>query len=260
MSTLPAVLTASRARAWAWWVVPVVVFAALVGWEIDWGRQVVRLPAAPLPAEPKPVTPALLPDYAIEGGLAANGETVNRTLFTATRRPAPVLAGDGGPRALKPGQFLLVGTTMSGDRNIAFLKEVTGGKSRTVRQGEKINGMLVASVTAERVKLTLGDESEELLLKVAPGPKTTLAAAPPPPPPTGAPPVAPAAAPSAAAAAATPAAAAAVPRQVGGPPANAQEQAERAKAARRARAAQQGAQGTDQGSTTTYAQPQGQGK
>jgi hypothetical protein len=233
----------------------------LLGWEIDWGRQVVRLPDAPPTREPKPVTPALLPDYAIEGGLAANSETVNRTLFNATRRPAPVLAGDGGPRALKPGQFLLVGTTMSGDRNIAFLKEVAGGKSRTVRQGEKINGMLVASVTAERVKLTLGDESEELLLKVVPGPKTTLAAAPPPPPPTGAPPAVAAPAPApAAAAAAAPAASSVAARPVGGPPANAQQQIENARAARRGmRAAEQGAQGTNQG-TSTYVQPQGQGK
>jgi len=179
VSTLPAL--PKPGRAWAWWLVPLLVLALLVGWEIDWGRQIVRLPPAPLPLEPKPVTPALLPDYAIEGGLSANSETVNRTLFIATRRPAPVLAGEGGPRVLKAGQFLLVGTAMSGNQNIAFLKEVAGGKSRTVRQGETINGMLVASVTPERVKLTLGDDAEELVLKVAAGPKTTLGAPPPPP-------------------------------------------------------------------------------
>jgi hypothetical protein len=181
MSALPSVIHANRAWAWAWWLVPAVVLGALVGWETDWGRQVVRLPSAPPPIEPKPVAPAVLPEYAIEGGLAANGETVSRTLFNATRRPAPVLAAEGGPRTLKAGQFQLVGTTVTGERNIAFLKEVAGGKSRTVRQGEEINGMRVASVTADKVQLTLGDESEELILKVAPGPKTTLAAAPPPP-------------------------------------------------------------------------------
>src|SRR5208282_163146 len=89
----------------------------------------------------------------------------------------------------------LMGTTVAGEQNIAFLKEVAGGKSRTVRQGEKINGMLVALVTAERVKLTLGDESEELILKVARGPKTTLAAAPAPP--AGTPAAVPAPAPAA---------------------------------------------------------------
>jgi hypothetical protein len=229
MSTLPAALRSDRARAWAWWLVPALVLGALVGWEIDWGRQVVRLPAASALPEPKPVTPALLPDYAIEGGLVANSETVSRTLFNATRRPAPVVAGDGGPRTLKTGQFLLVGTTISGEHTIAFLKEVAGGKSRTVHQGDKINGMLVASVTPERVKLTLGDEAEELVLKVAPGPKTTLAAAPPPPTPGAAagPPVATPAA-AAGPTAANPA------RPVGGPAPKAQQQIEAAREARRA--------------------------
>ena len=90
-------LKPGRAPAWAWWLVPLLVLALLVGWEIDWGRPIVRLPPAPVPLEPKPVTPALLPDYGIEGGLPANSETVNRTLFIATRRPAPMLAGEGAP-------------------------------------------------------------------------------------------------------------------------------------------------------------------
>ena len=178
MSTFPSALTANGARAWALWFLPAAVLAVLVGWEIDWGRHIERVPAAQPPVEPKPVTAAVLPDYQIEGGLAAHAETVNRTLFNATRRAAPVLAADGGPRRLKPGQFTLTGTAVTGERNIAFLKE-TGGKSRTVRQGDEIEGMRVALVAPDRVRLTLGDESEELVLKVAPGPKTTLAAAPP---------------------------------------------------------------------------------
>ncbi len=237
MSTLPALL--KPGRAWAWWLLPLLVLALLVGWEIDWGRQIVRLPPAPVPLEPKPVTPALLPDYAIEGGLPANSETVNRTLFIATRRAAPALAGEGGPRVLKAGQFLLVGTAMSGNQNIAFLKEVAGGKSRTVRQGETVNGMLVASVTPERVKLTLGDDAEELVLKVAPGPKTTLGA---PPPPPGA---AQGGAVANAVPVPAPAAAAALPHPVRGSGVPGQQQVENARAARRAahEAEARGAQG-----------------
>ena len=195
MSTLPLTINGNRARGWALWVVPAVAFAALVGWETDWGRQLVRMPSAPPPVESKPVTAAALPEYRIEGGLPAHAEMVARTLFNATRRPAPVLASDG-PHRLNPGRFQLVGTTVTAERNVAFLKEVAGGKSRVVRQGDEIDGVYVASVQPDRVKLTLGDESEELILKVAQGPKTTLAAAPPPP---GAPAVA---APAAAAGAA----------------------------------------------------------
>jgi hypothetical protein len=39
--------------------------------------------------EPKPVVPAPLPEYQVEGGVASLNETVDRTLFNSTRRPAP---------------------------------------------------------------------------------------------------------------------------------------------------------------------------
>ena len=237
MSTLPLTINGSRARGWALWVVPAVALATLVGWEIDWGRQLVRMPSAPPPVEPKPVTAAALPEYRIEGGLPAHAEMVARTLFNATRRPAPVLAVDGGPHRLNPGRFQLMGTTVTAERNVAFLKEVAGGKSRVVRQGDEIDGVYVASVQPDRVKLTLGDESEELILKVAQGPKTTLAAAPPPP---GAP--APAvAAPAAAAARATQARA-----QAAAAPNAAEVGPQEARQARRAaRAAAISGQGSD---------------
>lgn len=252
MSALPSMFEASRARSWAWWLVPTLLFGLLVGWEIDWGRQVVRIPSVPPPLDPKPVTPLLLPEYAIEGGLVANGETVSRTLFNATRRPAPALAGEGGPRALKPGQFLLLGTALGGEHNIAFLKEVSGGKSRTVREGDKINGMLVAAVTAERVKLTLGDESEELVLKVAKGPKTTVAPPPLPPPPVAGVSAAPGAEASAAPGGAP------IGRAAGGAAAPTRaQQVEAARAAHRAERGAAASQGANQGSG---AMQQGQGK
>ena len=180
MSALPQV-RAPRLGGWTLWLVPVVALALVVGWETDWGRQIVRVPSTPAPVEPKPVVASALPDYQIEGGLAAHSETVQRTLFNATRRPAPTLAADDGPRQIVHGAFQLMGTTVTGDHNVAFLKEVSNGKTRVVRQGDEINGMKVALVASDRVKFVAGDDSEDLILKVAPGPKTTLVAAPPPP-------------------------------------------------------------------------------
>lgn len=166
-------------RSLAWWVAPALAFFALLGIETDWGGEMHRAPAAPQAIEPKPVAPVLLPEYRVEGGMAGLNETVERTLFNPTRRPAPqASAGAEGERKVQSGQFVLTGTTVAGDRSIAFLKEVAGGKARTVRKGDKINGMLVAEVLPDRVRFTQGDDSEELLLKVAPGPKTTVAAAP----------------------------------------------------------------------------------
>ena len=167
-------------RALLWWVAPALALFALLGIETDWGGQLHRMPAAPQAIDPKPVAPVLLPEYQIEGGVASLNETVDRTLFNPTRRPAPPATVSGeSERKFQAGQFVLTGTTLAGDRSIAFLKEVAGGKARTVRKGDKINGMLVAEVLPDRVRFTTGGESEELMLKVAPGPKTTVAAAPP---------------------------------------------------------------------------------
>ena len=166
-------------RALLWWVAPVLAFFALLGIETNWGGQVHRLPAAPQAIEPKPVTPALLPEYQVEGGVASLNETVDRTLFNPTRRPAPpATASAEANRKLQAGQFILTGTTLAGDRSIAFLKEVAGGKARTVRKGDKINGMLVADVLPDRVRFSQGGDSEELVLKVAAGPKPAVAATP----------------------------------------------------------------------------------
>ncbi len=168
-----------RWRAWLWWLVPLAALALLLAVETDWGRAMHPMPPPAPVIEPKPVPAALLPEYRVEGGLAAHSETVSRTLFNPTRRPAPTLASDNARRQMPRGQFVLTGTAVAGERHIAFLREVAGGKSRVVRQGEQFNGIMVATVTADRVKLTMGGESEELVLKVAPGPKTTTQPVPP---------------------------------------------------------------------------------
>ncbi len=168
-----------RWRSRLWWLVPVLALGVLLGAELGWGRRVHRLPEPGPALEARPVTPALLPEYKIDGGLAGRAETVSRTLFNPTRRPAPTAIADTGRPQLQRGQFVLTGTSLAGDRGIAFLKEVAGGKSRTVRQGEQVNGMLVAEVKSDRVRLTLGGDTEELVLKVAAGPRTTAAPTPP---------------------------------------------------------------------------------
>ena len=182
--------TLLRWRAWLWWLLPLAAFLVVLGVETEWGSRLHHVPDPAIALEPKPVSPALLPEYQIEGGLAAHSETVSRTLFNPTRKPSPVVVADAQQRKqMQKGQFVLTGTTIAGDRNIAFVREVAGNKSRIVKQGDQINGMMVAEVKPDRVKLTLGDEAEELLLKTPPGPRTT--AVPPPGPVAGQPGAAP---------------------------------------------------------------------
>jgi len=187
---------ASHARNVLWWIVPLVVLAIVVGWEVDFGSALRKRPPPEEALAPKPVNVDLLPNYAIEGGLAARSETVNRTLFNPTRRPAPVAIAEASKPRMQRGQYALTGTTVSGERSLAFLKETNGGKARTVRKGDSINGMLVAEVSADRVKLSMGGETEELVLRVVTNPKPTPQPAPPPAQGAAAAPGAPAAAPA----------------------------------------------------------------
>ena len=126
-----------------------------LGIETDWGGQLHRLPAAPQAIEPKPVVAgaaARIPDRRRRRQPERDGRP-----HAVQPDPPPGAAGDGsaeGVKKVQSGQFVLTGTTLAGDRSIAFLQEVAGGKSRTVRKGDKINGMLVAEVLPDRVRFT----------------------------------------------------------------------------------------------------------
>lgn len=177
----------ARIRAWLIWALPFVAIALLVGWETDWGHALKPVPALDTKVAAQPVPVALLPEYRIEGGVDTRRETVERTLFNPTRRPAPPQT-TAAAKAVQTGQFVLTGTTVVDQKATAFLREVNGGRSRRVQQGETINGLVVAEVRSDRVKLKAGDQVEELTLKIAAGPKTTIQpAVAPPPQPTGAP-------------------------------------------------------------------------
>lgn len=166
------------ARGLVVWLIPLAVVAVALGFETDWGRAVVHPPPAPGKAAPQPVAVALLPEYQIDGGVDARKETVDRVLFNPTRRPAPPASeGAGSQSSMQRGLYTLTGTTVIGNVATAFLREVHGGKSRSVRKGETINGMVVAEVKEDHVRLKQGDDFEDLPLKIATGPKTTIQAA-----------------------------------------------------------------------------------
>jgi hypothetical protein len=229
---------ASRLGSWATWLLPFALLALLLAWETDWGRRFADQPVPDAAPAPSPVQVSLLPEYTIAGGAGARRETVERTLFNPTRRPAPPPPQETAKAKLQRGQFMLTGTAVSGTTTIAFLRETNGGRARSARPGDVLNGMTVAEVKPDRVRFTLGDESEDVVLRVATGPKTTMQPGPAPVP--GQPGAAPGAAPGpvpapGAAPAPTAPAAAATPAQS----AEAQTLLERRRAARAAAAAGQ---------------------
>jgi hypothetical protein len=164
-----------RIARWTWWLAPFAILALVIGVQTGWGSEIKTEPLAEAPVVPAPVTTAIVPEFRIDGGLDAMKSTVERPLFNASRRPAPPAVAEGAKPAIQRGQFLLTGTMITDQGAVAYLKEATGaGKARSVRKGETINGMLVAEVKPDRVRLTVGDESEDVELKVAKGPKTTV--------------------------------------------------------------------------------------
>jgi len=113
------------------WLVPFAIVAAVLGFETDWGRDVDGAAAQTASMGVQPVSVALLPEYRVDGGVGARKETVDRVLFNPTRRPAPpATATVAAASTMKRGQYTLTGTTMVGSVATAFLKEVSGGKSR----------------------------------------------------------------------------------------------------------------------------------
>jgi hypothetical protein len=165
-------------RASLWWLLPLAALALALGFETDWGRAVHKRPPVEAMPEPKPLVVELLPEFAIAGGVEARRETVERTLFNPTRRPAPAPVVEAQKPRMQRGQFALTGTLVIDGKSTAFLREVNGGKARRVKQGETINGLTVAEVKPDRIRLALGDESEELLLRVATNPRPTPTPAP----------------------------------------------------------------------------------
>src|ERR1700680_1653959 len=105
----------SRWRSRLWWLLPVLAIGVLLGIELGWGRQVHRLPEPPPALEPRQVTPALLPEYKVEGGLAGRVAAVNRTLFNPTRRPAPTAVVDAGNSQTQRSPLVLTGVSLVGE-------------------------------------------------------------------------------------------------------------------------------------------------
>ena len=139
----------------------------VIGFETDWGYAL-RSAAKSAGAARKAEMVAMLPAFTLtplETGYRESGE---RPLFLPTRRP--VLATAVSQVVMKKGQFKLTGTSIAPDLSVAYLQEVSSGKTIRVTKGLEINGIKLDVVEASRVVLKQGDDSEELTLRTAASP------------------------------------------------------------------------------------------
>lgn len=157
----------------AWGLVNTGLFVQL-GQQAQWGLQ----PGLPVPvvAEQTPgkIEVETLPDYHLPALKKNFKETLTRPLFVSSRREAPPIPPPPPPPkpTMKRGQFVLLGTVLLGEGNMAILKEVAGARVRQISEGGLINGIKLERVQPDRVVLSEYEETEELRLKVQPSTKT----------------------------------------------------------------------------------------
>jgi hypothetical protein len=155
------------------WVASAALLVLAVGTTIDWGAAL-RLPLPDLATAPSgKVAASVLPDFRLDTPLDKMPETTSRTLFNATRRPAPPPPPPPQPEPPKPqmkkGQFALLGTSIAGDRRTAMLRDVATGRVHRVEQGSVLRELTIAEVKPDKVVLTYAGDAEELPLRVASG-------------------------------------------------------------------------------------------
>ncbi len=111
-------------------------------------------PAAVAPAEPAFTLPPL-GDFS---------ETVARPLFLPSRRPlAP--AEDAPAEAVTRDLFTLMGVIISADERMALVKRRKTGEVLRLIEGQRVDGWLVEAIMPDRLALSHGEETEEVVLK-----------------------------------------------------------------------------------------------
>jgi hypothetical protein len=209
------------------------LLGGVLAWEWNQGlrlqQELLKMRNIPVIAA-KPLN--ILPEFKLPEEEAGFPEFISRSLFSINRRSSAT-AGQGGGAAMKKGQFVLVGVLITPQRSSAQLRDVQTNKAETVTLNGVVRGMTVGEVGPSKLVLRQGAESEELVLNVLTGPKTTASraaapvtapvpSAPPAPPASSALPAQPSAPASAPARAAS---ATALPTSAAGaPPAAAQQQ------------------------------------
>jgi hypothetical protein len=147
----------------------------IVGWETGWGRY--WSPGVPKidPGVRKAEEIALLPEHTLPPMAQAYKETVDRPLFSQSRRPIPPAPVVTVAQTMQKGKYRLAGTVVNAESSAAFLVEIQSGKTFRVAKGSAVNpgdGQTpkLDSVAPTQVVLKLGDDTEMLTLATAKSP------------------------------------------------------------------------------------------
>jgi len=92
------------------------------------------------------------PPLAPLGPFVAYAATIERPLFSPTRRPASLAAAPGA--AAIEGRYRLQGLVIAGTARHALVTEIAGGRTRELGEGDALEGWTVTRIEQDRVMLT----------------------------------------------------------------------------------------------------------
>ena len=117
---------------------------------------------APKPAAVPPAEPAFtLPP------LEEFSETVARPLFLPSRRPLAPADDAPAEAGVVRNLFTLMGVIISTDERMALVKRRKSGEILRLIEGQRVDGWLVEAIMPDRVTLSQGEATEEMVLKDA---------------------------------------------------------------------------------------------
>jgi len=109
---------------------------------------------------------SILPDFGLGSNASAYSLMVERPLMNPTRKPAPTQAKVAAPEPAKPairrGLYELVGVSDFGAGIAAQVRELSTRRITTVRVGDRLQEMTVATITPTRATLTFAGEIDTL--------------------------------------------------------------------------------------------------
>lgn len=147
----------------------IVGVAGVFAWETGWGRylspNIPKFDGAPRKAD----NIAILPPFTMPPIDPTYKETVERPLFSQTRRPNPPATAAAVIPAMEKGKYRLSGTSVGPELSTAFLVDLRSGKTWRVAKGGVVDptgsqGVMLDSVATTQVVLKLGEETEVLTL------------------------------------------------------------------------------------------------
>ncbi len=150
----------------------VAVIIGVVGvfaWETGWGRylspDIPKFDGAPRKAD----NIAILPSFTMPPIDPTYKETVERPLFSQTRRPNPPATAVAAAPIMEKGRYRLSGTSVGPEMSTAFLVDIKSGKTWRAIKGDLVDptgsqGVKLDSVATTQVVLKLGEETEVLTL------------------------------------------------------------------------------------------------